>query len=181
MSLFQKNCSMITARRIIAFGLTVLPLLAVGAIESSTGQSTIPLSNSIKIDQANFSLTLPPDMNETPVTGGTDSLVRTFEGPTLKLLIDYGSFGDSFKCVPDGVTHLQKQEERIDGKIAKLVTYQLPAAAGESGNKYPYFAGAYFADLGRGPRTHLSIGINARSQNAQALGMQILRSVHFSD
>lgn len=172
----EKGRSRKLRKCLIVFGLCLLPLIGESTSESTMPDISQSQCNRRELKNAGFSIALPEDMKEIPVQG-IDSVVFSFESPTLKLLIDYGAYSDPLKFYPDGAVNVQIREDVIDGKTAKLVTYQLAQNGENSGSKFPYFAGAYFADLGRGSRFKLGLYANAKTPEAQASAMEIFDSI----
>jgi hypothetical protein len=133
----------------------------------------------IEIAAGQFSFILPPALAEVVPGGPSDTLVKQYESATLKLSFDYGPYSDPLKLAVDGALDYQVQETVIDGKPARLVTYHRDAGTGGNGPAYPYFAGVYFPDLGRGSRFKLGMYATGATLNDQQLSLQIMRSVQF--
>lgn len=159
----------------------MLPVLLLGLVLSgvpAVGAGASPPARTL-VAEAALSFQLPEGVNEQPVPGATDSLVRQYASSTLKILLDYGPYSDPLKEPVEGAVEYRAQTELIGGKSARVVTYRKLSGVGGEGPAYSYFSGIYFADLGRGRAHRLGLYASAQRPEDQARALEVMRSIRF--
>lgn len=118
-----------------------------------------------------FSFSIPPAMKQTSVQD-TDSLVREYRSPSVRLGFDYGWYSDPLDYQKR--TDYQESIVEIDGRKAKFVTFR-PA---DTRSDFATFAGIHFSDPVDGQN---KLTMWARYQNPADLNqiMKVFQSIKF--
>ena len=133
--------------------------------------STEPPSDWVRIDAGEFRFHVPPDFEPVAVQG-VDSIVGSYQGSSISLGFDYGSYSDPLR--DNDQPNYTIRHERIDGRKARIVSYDNP----ESARPYAFSTGIHFAAVnGNGARLTLLAACKTRADLNTA--RTIFRTIQF--
>jgi len=127
----------------------------------------------VSVCQINF--LMPKNLKNQNVKG-VDSCVVHFKSGKMRLSIDYGYYGGTYKN--DGrVVGFKERFTEIDGKKAQLVTYKYTL------NDKKSITGLYVLiyEAQDGMKTSLTMTIEAKSEKEMETAQQIFQSLRFSE
>ena len=108
---------------------------------------------------------------------GADSFVGNFDGPGFKLYFDYGAYSNPM--LNDETMHNYETEKAIvQDKQARIITAYVPLRA----DKFPYFIGIHFPDLGKSVIGSKKLTLFAWVERTEdyALIKEILSTIRFN-
>ena len=108
-----------------------------------------------------FEFKVPPDLKNVPVQG-KDSLVKKYESPSMILSYDYGWY--SSPLADEKQPEYSSKLVKIDGKTAKVVTYEGVAAV-------------HFPKVK--DKNRLTVYVLLKKREAQATALQLFRTIRF--
>ena len=108
-----------------------------------------------------FEFKAPPDLEKVPVRG-KDSLVGKYESPSMMLSYDYGWY--SSPLADEKQPEYSSKLVKIDGKTAKVVTYEGVAAV-------------HFPKVK--DKIRLTVYVSLKKREAQATALQLFRTIRF--
>ena len=108
-----------------------------------------------------FEFKAPPDLEKVPVRG-KDSLVGKYESPSMILSYDYGWY--SSPLADEKQPGYSSKLVKIDGKTAKVVTYEGVAAV-------------HFPKVK--DKNRLTVYVLLKKREAQATALQLFRTIRF--
>ncbi len=115
----------------------------------------------VKAPQEAFEFKVPPDLKNVPVQG-KDSLVKKYESPSMILSYDYGWY--SSPLADEKQPEYSSKLVKIDGKTAKVVTYEGVAAV-------------HFPKVK--DKNRLTVYVLLKKREAQATALQLFRTIRF--
>ena len=115
----------------------------------------------VTVPQEAFEFKAPPDLKNLPVQG-KDSLVRKYESPSMILSYDYGWY--SSPLADEKQPEYSSKLVKIDGKTAKVVTYEGVAAV-------------HFPKVK--DKNRLTVYVSLKKREAQATALQLFRTIRF--
>ena len=108
-----------------------------------------------------FEFKVPPDLKNVSVKGA-DSLVGKYESPSMLLSYDYGWY--SSPLADEKQPEYSSKLVKIDGKTAKVVTYEGVAAV-------------HFPKVK--DKNRLTVYVSLKKREAQATALQLFRTIRF--
>jgi hypothetical protein len=148
-------------------------VIVILAILSGCKQPSLdePPPDWVKVDARYFEFFAPRDLESVPVEG-IDSFVGEYVGNSMVLGFDYGAYSDPLNH--ESSKQFVANEEFIDGKRAKVVSYYNPG----SGHRFDYVIAVHFPDTGeRG--TKLTVYITCKTPEDSEAAKTILETIRF--
>ena len=108
-----------------------------------------------------FEFKVPPDLKNVPIQGA-DSVVKKYESPSMILSYDYGWY--SSPLADEKQPEYSSKLVKIDGKTAKVVTYEGVAAV-------------HFPKVK--DKNGLTVYVTLKKKEAKATALQLFRTIRF--
>ena len=154
------------------FGLlTVYVALALSGCQPPPSTSIGPPAGWIAVKASQFVFYVPPDMKQIPAQA-EDSEEALYQGNSISLSYDYGPWSDPLKHTEK--PQFKGQAERIDGRLARIVSFSNPG----SGHPFDNAIAVHFSDTGK-PKMKLTLFATCKTTKDYETVKTIFRTIKF--